>query len=177
MHDWNSHLIADISQGVYGDPFWEEYISRLTSKDKSSYNLHLAVMIEPFLTFVLDGTKTVESRFSVNRCAPFDRVESGDVILLKRSGGPIVGMCQVAQRWFYHLDPESWQTIRKDFTRSLCAQDPKFWKDREKASYATLMRIRRVRALPPIRVEKRDRRGWVVLRDSDSHLPLWGDND
>jgi hypothetical protein len=128
-------------------------------------------MVEPFLTFLLEGTKTVESRFSANRCAPYDRVEKGDVILLKKSGGPVVGLCMVTYRWFYRLDASSWQTIRNEFTQALCAQDPHFWQDRCRASYATLMRVRHVRTITPINFEKRDRRGWVVLRDSYAEQP------
>src|SRR5271169_6453922 len=66
--------------------------------------IHLAVFIEPFLGYVLDGTKTVESRFSINRCAPFGKVSQGDVLLLKRAGGPVVGITRVLAVWSYHLD-------------------------------------------------------------------------
>ncbi len=35
---------------------------------------HLAVMHEPYLSYVLEGRKTIESRFSRHRVAPFDQV-------------------------------------------------------------------------------------------------------
>src|SRR4029077_16030744 len=47
---------------------------------------------QPFLSLVLNGPKTVESRFSRNRCAPFGEVEGGDIILLKEVSGPIRGI-------------------------------------------------------------------------------------
>ncbi|MCH8247919.1 MAG: hypothetical protein IH951_16165 [Bacteroidetes bacterium] len=87
-----------------------------------------------------------------------------DIILLKRSGGPISGICTVDAVWSYKLDPESWVEVKR-FAAALCATDPSFWADREDASYATLMRIRNVKKLTPLRFKKRDRRGWVVLRD------------
>jgi ASC-1-like (ASCH) protein len=53
------------------------------------------VFIEPYLQFILDGQKTVESRFSANRSAPYQQVGKGDVVLLKRTGGPVMGVGSV----------------------------------------------------------------------------------
>ena len=149
-------------------------MGRISAHEPAPFSLHLAIMVEPYLTLMLNGTKTVESRFSANRCAPYGRVEKGDVLLLKKSGGPVVGICMVTYRWFYHLDAASWQTIRRDFGKAICAQDPQFWQDRRDASYATLMRVRHVRAITPITFDKRARRGWVVLRDSVAEQPVLG---
>jgi hypothetical protein len=41
-----------------------------------------------------------------------------------------------------------------------------FWEDRADAGFATLMRVTDVCPLPEVDIPKRDRRGWVVLRDS-----------
>jgi hypothetical protein len=165
-------LVEDVQNVVRGDKYWEDYMGRLSTNGATPFSLHLAVMVEPFLRFMLDGTKTVESRFSVNRCAPYGRVGKGDVILLKKSGGPIVGLCAITYAWFYQLDPASWRTIRDEFGKAICAQDPAFWQERQSANYATLMRVRHVRTITPIKFEKRDRRGWVVLREAPTELPL-----
>ncbi|WP_392530074.1 hypothetical protein [Nostoc sp. C117] len=114
----------------------------------------------------------MESRFSTRKFAPYNRVDKGDVVLLKQSSGPIVGLCQVNYVWFYQLDPASWQTIKEDFATAICAQDPDFWKEREAATFATLMRIQHVKPIEPIKFVKRDRRGWVVLHESSSQLQL-----
>lgn len=164
-------LLERLHTSVQGDPFWESYMSARDSQP-TPFTLHLAVFVEPYLQFVLDGRKTVESRFSVNRCAPYRQVQRGDVLVLKRSGGPIVGICRVAHAWFYQLDPDSWDTIRQEFTLALCAQDPQFWQDRARAAFATLMRIDQVRAIAPIPFAKRDRRGWVVVQTPQIQLEL-----
>jgi hypothetical protein len=172
--DRQSRLIADLSKVVQGDPFWESYIGESPSVAACRYSLHLAVMIEPYLRFVLDGSKTVESRFSVNRCAPYDRVKKGDVVLFKKPGGPIVGLSRVAETWFYRLDPDSWRDIKDEFSSALAVQDASFWEQRQKASFASLMLLRDVRPIDPVSFEKRDRRGWVVLNQPgpNSSLPL-----
>jgi hypothetical protein len=133
--------------------------------DLPSCGIHLAVFIEPFLSYVLDGSKTVESRFSINRCAPFGKVNQGDVILLKRAGGPVVGIARVQTVWSYHLEKSSWIAIRKQFAEALHAQDPEFWEQRRAASYATLMSLDRVQTFKPLEWKKRDRRGWIVFQN------------
>jgi hypothetical protein len=165
-------LVDQLRSAVQGDSFWENYLEQLKSPDSAPFKLHLAILVEPYLQFILDGKKTVESRFSTRKFAPYNRVDKGDVVLLKQSSGPIVGLCQVNYVWFYQLDPESWRTIREDFAVVLCAQDPDFWKAREAASFATLMRIQHVKSIEPIKFAKRDRRGWVVLHESSGQLQL-----
>ena len=148
---------------VAGDPFWEVYLDGAPRGSSAPRSIHLAVFVEPFLGYVLDGSKTVESRFSATRQPPYGRVHEGDVVLLKRAGGPVVGLARVKAVWSYRLDPNSWRTIRESFSEALRAQDPEFWERRRGASYATLMLLDRVRPIEPVRWKKADRRGWVVL--------------
>jgi hypothetical protein len=165
-------LVDELLLAVQGDLFWESYLQQLRTPSSTTFTLHLAILVEPYLQFILEGKKTVESRFSTRRFAPYNRVEKGDVVLLKQSSGPIVGVCQVSYAWFYELDPESWRTIKKDFAVAICAQDPNFWEQRESASFATLMRIENVKSISPIKFIKRDRRGWVILHESSGQLQL-----
>jgi hypothetical protein len=130
--------------------------------------LHLGIFVEPYLTLVLEGRKTIESRFGVQRCAPHGRVSAGDLLLLKASGGPVVGICRIEETWFFDLRVTTLSSLRDRFARPLCAEDGAFWQARSHATLATLMRLKNVRPLSPIPVEKRDRRGWVTLRDASA---------
>src|SRR5262245_46087509 len=120
----------DLRRAVAGDGYWAERLGPVFDGETHPFSLHLAVFVQPYLGYLLGGRKTVESRFSAVRCPPYRRVQPGDAVLLKASGGPVVGLCQIRQTWFYRLDPESWQLIRKEFTEALCAQDPHFWQSR-----------------------------------------------
>jgi hypothetical protein len=165
-------LITGLLAAVQGDAFWEPRLAQLATETTPAFALHLGIFVEPYLQYILDGLKTVESRFATRRFAPYQQVATGDVLLLKQTSGPIVGLCQIAHVWFYRLDPHSWQTIRTSFAQALCAQDPDFWAARAHASFATLMRVQHVRAIVPIGYQKRDRRGWVVLRPAAEQLEL-----
>jgi ASC-1-like (ASCH) protein len=145
------------------DAFWQERLTKFLFDGSSPNTVHLAIFVEPYLKFILEGKKTVESRFSSHRCAPYHQVQVGDILLLKRSSGPVVGLCEVASVWFYKLDPDSWDNIKKEFAKDLCIQNPSFWEARRHASYATLIRIRHVLPIKPASFPKYDRRGWVLL--------------
>lgn len=164
MLNWHRILTEHLLPIIASNEYWTNLISQIISDELSPNGLHLAVLVEPYLQYILDGKKTVESRFGIRRTTPYGKVFKGDVILLKRSGGPVMGLCQVSEVWSYKLDPDSWQFLRKEFTQSLCAQDPKFWEQRRSASYATLLRISSVLSIEPLPFPKQDRRGWVVLR-------------
>lgn len=153
---------------VADDSFWLSYLSR-AFEPSSAIGLHLAVFAEPFLSLVLDGRKTVESRFSRVRCAPFDLVSEGDIILLKRVAGPICGLVLAKRAWFYELDKQVFARIRKTYGSTICGDD-EFWRLRRNASYATLIELAEPMAIPATSCDKRDRRGWVSLRSRQ--LPL-----
>jgi hypothetical protein len=127
--------------------------------------LHLGVFVEPFLEAILDGRKTIESRFGVHRCAPFDRVRAGDFILLKRSGGPVVGIAVAGGTAYYELDPETLEDIRERFAAQIFAEDDEFWVARADKRFATLIEIEDVTKIDTLSINKRDRRGWVTYME------------
>jgi hypothetical protein len=158
-----TELIRNLKKAVAGNEFWEKEIDNCI---ESTNNIHLAIFIEPFLQWIIEGKKVVESRFSVNKCAPYQKILRGDLIVLKKSGGPIVAIAKAGTVWFYNLDPESWKDIKDNFTKLICAQDPSFWESRKSATYATLVKLENVfKVSEPFQFPKRDRRGWIVLKN------------
>lgn len=153
-------------------PDWMAFMRSLSPSEYERLGIHLAIFTEPYLGFVLDGRKTIDSRFSVHRIAPFNQVGDGDIILLKRAGGPVVGICQAGNTWFYKLDPDSFADIVEKFGKAICPIDQHFWDDRRHAGYATLIRLERVTRIAPFALQKKDRRGWVVLKQSPIQTEL-----
>jgi hypothetical protein len=155
-------LVPVLRQLLLNDHVWSTNL-------ENAKGIHLAVLVEPFLGYILEGTKTIESRFSVKRIAPFERIATGDLVLLKRSGGPIVALAKVQRPEFVVLCAKTWPKVRA-LAKPLCA-DESFWRDRVQKKYATLLRMAAVREIPQFSVAKIDRRAWVVLRDpSQRHL-------
>jgi ASC-1-like (ASCH) protein len=140
-----------------------EWCEKLRNFDDGKNALHMAILTEPYLQYVLEGRKTIETRFSVNRMPPYNQVSEGDIILLKKSSGPIVGICEVSKAWFYRLDERSWKEIQEKFFTEISVQDSKFWRDKKKAVYASLMRLKDATRIGPINYVKHDQRPWVIL--------------
>jgi ASC-1-like (ASCH) protein len=156
-------LTAQLHAALRDDAFWSRQIEPLIGARPGTVALHLAVFVEPYLQRVLDGLKTVESRFASDRRAPYRQADAGDIIVLKRSGGPIVGIAQISDVRFYELTPAVLGAIREQFETDLGVSDQLFWEQRAHAAFATLMWIGHVRAVVPVSYRKRDRRGWVIL--------------
>lgn len=150
--------------------FWLAYLSA-ASACSSPVGIHLAVFAEPFLSLVLDGRKTIESRFSRVRCAPFGHVSEGDIILVKEVAGPVCGIALARRAWFYDLVHEPLDRIRQSHGDSICGDDG-FWESRRGAAFATLIELAETTAISPFPYAKRDRRGWVSLRSRQRSLFL-----
>lgn len=126
---------------------------------------HAALMVEPFLGEVLAGRKTIESRFSKNRIAPFGRIQSGDVVFLKKSGGPFVGWFRAGEVLSFELDgEEDVERLRSQYNDRLCADDA-FWTSKADSRYATLIFINDLYVFEaPIEIHAKNRQSWIVLR-------------
>jgi hypothetical protein len=154
VHHLQTLIASDVSLG---------HLNGLLDPETQGIRLHLAIFVEPYLTFVLDGKKTVESRFSCVRCPPFNRVGANDLILLKKAGGPVSGICRVEAAWFYTINRQTLKDIRHNFAAQICPAESGFWSDRVGSSFATLISLADVVRLPEFRINKRDRRGWVTI--------------
>lgn len=150
--------VEAVRASLEGDPHWASHPAFT-----GDARLHLAIFIEPYLSLLLSGTKTIESRFSMRRTVPWHQVHRGDALLLKRSSGPIVGVCDVADVWSLELDDQAWRRIDTEFAKDLCLLEGDAESLKGSARYATLVRIHHVRRVPEVPFVKRDRRGWVVL--------------
>jgi hypothetical protein len=125
--------------------------------------LHLGVFVEPYLSWILEGRKTIESRFTRRRIAPFGVVDGGDWLVLKRSAGPIVAVCRITAATHFELRPTTLARIRDRYGAAMCAEDAEFWRSRAEMRYASLLHLGELRLLEPTKCAKQDRRGWVVL--------------
>lgn len=132
--------------------------------------VHLAIFVEPYLSAVLDGRKTIESRFAVHKRPPYLRVEAGDIIVLKRSGGPIMGVALAHTVRFYQLSPSVLDQLRDEFSDALFARDDAFWEKRREKHFATLIDLEDPAPVSPFSIPKRDRQAWVTYGGARDEL-------
>lgn len=170
---WTTSLLETVGEYLSAHERWTRPVRPDGPTVRKTGAVHLAVFVPPFLEFLLDGRKTIESRFSVNRCPPYERVEAGDLVLVKQSGGPVVAMAEVSRVWYYHLDETARDFISAHFSTQLCIEGPDFWDAKAGSCYATLMQFSSVEKIDPIPCLKRDRRGWVVLNPGRNQESLF----
>lgn len=154
---WTDEALEKIRAELATDQHWSRKLA-------GDVRVHLAILVEPWLSWLLDGTKTIESRWSQRKTIPYERVEIGDVLLLKASSGPLKGICEVSETWFFDLEQTGIRVVRDRFGEAI-AGGAGFWESVEGSRYVTLLKVRAPRTLAPMACPKKDRRGWVVLRE------------
>ena len=111
---------------------------------------HLAIFTHPWLDLILEGKKTIDSRLSKVRCAPYDKISAGDVVYMKESSGPVKGQFIASKVDTYEdLTPEILRNINTQYHQEIFV-DLGFqglkdkWSD---SKYATLIYISNVNNL------------------------------
>ena len=133
----------------------------------SAFRIHLAIMSAPFDELILTGKKKIESRFSCNRSRAWSNVYAGDIVVMKQSGGPIVGLFVVSKADRYTSTPtvSNWWSLRTSYSERICATDA-FWESVAHRNFAILMWVgAHHRLQTPVELEraKGDRSGWMLL--------------
>lgn len=155
-----ARILAEVKEAAGRHDDWRAL--GLFKDGGGSTGVHIAVMVDPFLSYILEGKKTIESRFSKHLIAPYKRISEQDVVLLK--AGPLVASFRASSVECVELNETERKRLIDGYSEAICA-DEAFWEARENKNYATLIGISDVQALTPVKVSKNDRRGWLVLRD------------
>lgn len=165
---WKGKLINYVIRQLKNDTEWEDFLGKILID--YSVGIHLAIFNEPFLSLIYDGRKTIESRFSRNKISPFAKINKGDLILLKESGGFINGFAVAGNVRFYrNLNDKSKRDIEFLYGEKICTfYDKHFWENHVDAKYATLIEIEKIKRTIPFRCNKSDRRGWSIVREGIS---------
>lgn len=126
---------------------------------------HLAIFKGEVGEWILQGKKTIESRFSQKKIAPFGLISTRDLVYIKPSGKDIIGQFRVKKVIFYDgLSFEDIKVIKRDYGKVL-AMDNSYWQRKKDSKYGTLIFIGESTRFitSPLKPSKKDLRGWVVL--------------
>ena len=165
--------------GVNLDDLTDEISRQLSEQGKTDLlegisnpknRIHLALCREPYIQYMISGTKTIESRITKNKCIPYGKVEKDDLVILKQTGGPILAVFSVNKVYSYETRFFSLDEIRKTNQKQLCIHDD-WWERKKDAGYATLLEIREIAALKPISLSLyKNRQSWIILREREKRI-------
>jgi len=141
----------------------ESIAVRLDQARAEGSRVHLAIMNEPYLSALVSGEKTVESRFSRKRIDPWMHVSENDLVLFARSGGAIAGSFFVEKAMYFDLTMDRISKLQT-YSRQICSWlSPTFWEERVDARFATLLSVADVETCVQFRLRKRDQRAWITF--------------
>ncbi len=161
---WKGKLIDYIYEELKRDADWDKTSERILTD--STIGIHLAIFNEPFMALIYKGEKKIESRFSINKISPFMNIAKGDLVIMKASGGPVTGAFLAGDVIFVSgLNDRKLKEIQRKYGKEICSHyDPKFWESRSETKYASLIKVEKLKALNPFRIEKKDRLAWSIIR-------------
>jgi ASC-1-like (ASCH) protein len=137
---------------------------------------HLAIMKKSWnLTQkILDGKKTIESRWYVTRRAPYDRIKAGDIVYFKDSGGPVSVSAQVSDvKQFSDLTPSKVRGILEEFADQDGIEKEKIgyfsdmFKDKK---YCMLIFLKNPKSTKPFEIDKKGygiMSAWICINKID----------
>ncbi len=126
---------------------------------------HIAILRQPFFDMVLNGEKTIESRWSMNKIAPYKKVNIGDEILLKLTGQPVTATAKVQDVKYYQLTPDIVEDIRIKYGKQIGTDKFEDWQDTKQKKFCTLIWLKDVKKITPLVVPRSNGAGWIVLKD------------
>lgn len=126
---------------------------------------HLAIFTKGVGEKILSGQKTIESRFSKVKNPPFLTISSGDLVYIKPSGKEPIGQFRVQKVFFFdNLSENDLKDLQKRYGKEISAEDS-YWEAKLNSKYGTLIFIGNSSGFitSPVKIPKKDLRGWVVL--------------
>lgn len=144
----------------------QEDIEKLIEKilfDIFKKHIHLGIFVEPYLTYMLDGKKTIESRFSKNKILPYEQIKTEDIVFIKKSSGPVIGYFTIKEVKFYDLSKTPIKEIREQYQNELCVSDA-FWEQKKMSNYATLIFVDKIVEFKPLFIRKSGMQSWFMIK-------------
>lgn len=125
---------------------------------------HIAILRQPFYDMVLSGEKTIESRWSMHKVAPYNKVSKGETILIKETGKDVTATARVREVRYYELTPAKVDEIRQQYGRQIGTDKFEDWESTLQKKYCTLIWLEDVHKVEPMKVPRSNGAGWICLK-------------
>lgn len=129
---------------------------------------HLAILKGKWLSKILSGKKTIESRWYKSKKAPFGMIKKGEVVYLKGCGKPVTAKATVQNALFFgSLDEEKTKKILRDYGENIGAkeEDCKLFAGK---SFCTLIFLENVKMVKPFFIDKKgygNMAAWITTKN------------
>ena len=124
---------------------------------------HLAILRQPFLNMILSGEKTIESRWSMHKIAPYNKLSVGDEILLKETSKDVIATAKVKDFKYFELTPQIADEIKQKYGKEIGVYKFINWENYRNKKYCTLIWLENVEKVKPFKVKRSNGAGWIVI--------------
>lgn len=135
---------------------------------------HVAIMNRKlgFLPKILDGSKTIESRWYVNRVSPWNRVSKGDIVFFKNSGQKVTAKATVENvLQFEKLSKNKILKIINKYGNEIGLNSKRISQLILKKNYVILIFLKNPKKLIPFNINKKGfgiASAWLCIEDINS---------
>jgi len=135
---------------------------------------HIAIMKKSWnlLEKILSGKKKIESRWYMNRYAPWNKIHAGEAVFFKDSGEPVSIQAEVEKvLQFENLSPEKVKEILGEYggADGIAIEDiPKFFQLFKNKNYCMLIFLKNPKAIKPFEINKKGfglMAAWICVDD------------
>ena len=124
---------------------------------------HLAILRQTFLNMILSGEKTIESRWSMHKIAPYNKLSIGDEILLKETSKDVIATAKVKDFKYFELTPKIADEIKQKYDKEIGVYKFENWENYRNKKYCTLIWLENVEKVKPFKVKRSNGAGWIVI--------------
>ncbi len=128
---------------------------------------HIAIFRGLLFDMVINGTKTIESRWSNKKVAPFNKVQVGDTIFIKKTSCDVVAKTQVKAVKFYNLSHEIAENIKKNYGKEIGIDYFENWENYKNKKYCTLIWLADIIPVKNMKVQNSHGAGWIVVKENN----------
>lgn len=143
----------------------EEILKNIELEYDEKTSIHLAVFSGPYFDYIVEGKKTIESRFSKNKCLPYQKIKAHDIVIVKQSSGPVVGYFYAGDCLFFDFSGYDINEVFKKYREPLCIDD-EFIESKRNSNYATLINVEKYEKCDPFKISKKGMSTWVILKNA-----------
>jgi hypothetical protein len=136
--------------------------------------IHVAILKPGYIRDILAGSKTIESRLTKTMQPPHGKIETGERLFLKASGGAFMATAIAGTvHTFEDMGPTDVKQLRKRYGKPIGGDDA-YWDMKWDSRFATLIELKEVEPLsvgPKYKVAYM--KAWYVLDEKLSPLRDW----
>lgn len=121
---------------------------------------HLVILKQPYFNMILSGEKTIESRWSVHKIAPYNKVKIGDILYLKETGKNVYYKAICSDVKFFEITHEVINMIKEKYGDGIKMRD---YSDCYNKKYCSLIWISNIEKIEEMKVKRSNGAGWIIM--------------